>query len=60
VIYHAFAQQVNRIPEWIAELVNARVDVIATVGDLAIRTAQEATKTIPMRASEEGAGGGSA
>jgi hypothetical protein len=34
------------LPEWVAELVKAPVDVIATVGDLAIRTAQEATKTI--------------
>jgi putative tryptophan/tyrosine transport system substrate-binding protein len=50
VVYHGFAQQLNRIPEWIAELVNARVDVIATVGDLAIRAAQEATKTIPILA----------
>jgi hypothetical protein len=33
LVYHAFAQQANRIPEWIAELVNAHVDVIATVGD---------------------------
>jgi putative ABC transport system substrate-binding protein len=38
------------LPEWVAELVKARVDVIATVGDLAIRTAQEATKTIPILA----------
>jgi len=38
------------LPEWVAELVKAPVDVIATVGDLAIRTAQEATKTIPILA----------
>jgi hypothetical protein len=29
-------------------LSKARVDVITTVGDLAIRAAQEATKTIPI------------
>ena len=35
------------------DLVKARVDVIATVGDLAIRTAQEATKTIPILAATD-------
>jgi putative ABC transport system substrate-binding protein len=50
VVFHGFAQQLDRIPEWIAELVNARVDVITTVGDVAIRTAQEATETIPILA----------
>jgi putative tryptophan/tyrosine transport system substrate-binding protein len=50
VIYHSFAQHIDRLPEWAAELVNTRVDVIATVGDLAIRTTQEATKTIPILA----------
>ena len=44
-----FAANPDRLPEWVAELVKARVDVIVTVGDLAIRTAQEATKTIPIR-----------
>jgi hypothetical protein len=42
VIHHAFAMNPDRLPEWVAELVKARVDVIVTVGDLAIRTAQEA------------------
>jgi putative tryptophan/tyrosine transport system substrate-binding protein len=41
------------LPEWVAELVKARVDVIANVGDLAIRTAQEATKTIPILAATD-------
>jgi putative tryptophan/tyrosine transport system substrate-binding protein len=41
------------LPEWVAELVKARVDVIVTVGDLAIRTAQEATKTIPILAATD-------
>jgi putative ABC transport system substrate-binding protein len=50
VIHHAFAMNPDLLPEWVAELVKAPVDVIATVGDLAIRTAQEATKTIPILA----------
>jgi ABC-type uncharacterized transport system substrate-binding protein len=53
VIHHAFAANPDRLPEWVAELVKARVDVIVTVGDLAIRTAQEATKTIPILAATD-------
>ena len=41
------------LPEWVAELVKARVDVIAAVGDLAIRAAQEATKSIPILAATD-------
>jgi putative ABC transport system substrate-binding protein len=36
------------ISQYAAELVNARVDVIATGGEEAIRAAQQATKTIPV------------
>jgi putative ABC transport system substrate-binding protein len=50
VIYHDFALKVDLLSEWAAELVKARVDVIATSGDLASRAAQEATKTIPILA----------
>jgi putative tryptophan/tyrosine transport system substrate-binding protein len=50
VVYQAFAQHIERLPEWVSELVNARVDVIVTVGDLAIRTAQQTTKSIPILA----------
>ena len=50
VIYHAFALKPDLLSEWAAELVKARVDVIATAGDLAIRAAQQATKTIPILA----------
>jgi hypothetical protein len=39
VIYHAFAANPDLLPDWAAELVKARVDVIATVGDLATRSA---------------------
>ena len=38
------------LPEWVAELVKARVDVIAVAGNSAIRAAQGATKTIPILA----------
>jgi putative ABC transport system substrate-binding protein len=50
VIYRAFALKVDLLSEWAAELVKARVDVIATAGDLASRAAQQATKTIPILA----------
>ena len=46
----AYAQHIEKLSEWAAELVKARVDVIATVGDLGIRAAQDATKTIPILA----------
>ena len=42
--YRAYAQHIDKLSEWAAELSKARVDVITTVGDLAIRAAQEATK----------------
>jgi hypothetical protein len=44
VDYRAYAQHIDKLSEWAAELSKARVDVITTVGDLAIRAAQEATK----------------
>jgi putative tryptophan/tyrosine transport system substrate-binding protein len=50
VDYRAYAQHIDKLSEWAAELSKARVDVITTVGDLAIRAAQEATKTIPILA----------
>jgi putative ABC transport system substrate-binding protein len=46
----AYAQHIEKLSEWATELVKARVDVIATVGDLGIRAAQDATKTIPILA----------
>jgi hypothetical protein len=42
------AQHIDKLSEWAAELSKARVDAITTVGDLAFRAAQEATKTIPI------------
>jgi hypothetical protein len=50
VDYRAYAQHIDKLSEWAAELSKARVDAITTVGDLAIRAAQEATKTIPILA----------
>jgi hypothetical protein len=44
VDYRAYAQHIDKLSEWAAELSKARVDVITTVGDLAIRAAKEATK----------------
>ena len=50
VIYHALGINPDLLPEWVAELVKARVDVIAVAGNSAIRAAQGATKTIPILA----------
>ena len=46
--YRAYAQHVDLVPQYAAELVKARVDVIATAGDEAVRVVQQATKTIPI------------
>jgi putative tryptophan/tyrosine transport system substrate-binding protein len=43
-----YASPVYPFSEWAEELVKARVDVIVAAGDLAIRAAQKATKTIPI------------
>jgi putative ABC transport system substrate-binding protein len=43
-----FSQHIDLLSSWADELSKLRVDVIAAVGDLAIRTAQNATKTIPI------------
>ena len=45
--------RVDLIPEFVAELVNAKVDVIYVTGDLGIRAAQRATTTIPIIGSTE-------
>ena len=46
--FRAWGQAVERISEYAAELVNARVDCIVAGGPLAIRVAQQATKSIPI------------
>jgi putative tryptophan/tyrosine transport system substrate-binding protein len=48
VDYRLFAGHVDLVSEYAVELVKTRVDVIGAAGPLAIRTAQEATKTIPI------------
>jgi putative ABC transport system substrate-binding protein len=46
--YRAFGEHVDLIPQYTAELVKARVDVIAAAGDETVRAIQQATKTIPI------------
>ena len=48
VEFRAYGQHVDLIPQYAAELVKARVDVIEAVGDETIRAVQQATKTIPI------------
>jgi putative tryptophan/tyrosine transport system substrate-binding protein len=48
VEYRAYAQHVDLIPQYAAELVKARVDVIVASGEEAVRAVQQATKTIPI------------
>ena len=48
VEFRASGQHVDLMPQYAAELVNARVDVIAAAGEDAIRAVQQATKTIPI------------
>jgi putative tryptophan/tyrosine transport system substrate-binding protein len=51
VEYRAYGQQVDLLPQYAAELVKARVDVISIAGDEAVRAVQQATKTIPIVAT---------
>jgi putative ABC transport system substrate-binding protein len=48
VEWRAYGLHFDQIPQYAAELVNARVDVIATTGEEATLAAQQATKTIPI------------
>jgi putative ABC transport system substrate-binding protein len=48
VEYRVFAQHVDLIPQYAAELVKARVDVILAAGDETVRSVQQGTKTIPI------------
>jgi len=43
-----YGQRIDLVSEFAAKLVKANVDVIYAVGDIAIRTAQQATTTIPI------------
>ena len=48
--YRAWAPHVDLTSEYAAELVKGRPDVIAVGGPVAVRAAQQATKTIPLLA----------
>jgi putative ABC transport system substrate-binding protein len=48
VEWRAYGEHFDLIPQYAAELVKARVDVIAVSGEEAIRALQQATKTIPI------------
>ena len=50
VDFRAFALHPDRLSEYAAGLVKGQVDVISTAGNVALRVAQEATKTIPILA----------
>ena len=50
VDYRNYASHIDLLPGWADELVKAQIDVIVTAGDLGIRAAQKATKTIPILA----------
>ena len=51
--WRAYGSRVDLIPEFVTELVKARVDVILAIGDVAIRAAQQATATIPILGATE-------
>jgi putative tryptophan/tyrosine transport system substrate-binding protein len=51
--WHQYGPRVDLIPEFAAELVKAKVDVIVATGDVAIRAAQQATTTIPILGSTD-------
>jgi putative tryptophan/tyrosine transport system substrate-binding protein len=46
--WRAFALNIDLIPEFVAELVKSKVDVIYASGDAGVRAAQRATATIPI------------
>jgi putative ABC transport system substrate-binding protein len=48
VEYRAYGLHVDLISQYAAELVKERVDVIVAAGVVAVRAAQQATKTIPI------------
>ena len=48
VEYRAYGQHIDLIPQYAAELVKARVDVIVAAGEETVRVVQQATKTIPI------------
>jgi putative ABC transport system substrate-binding protein len=53
IYYRDFGPRVDLISQYATELVKAQVDVIVAIGSVAIRAAQQATKTIPIVAVTE-------
>jgi putative tryptophan/tyrosine transport system substrate-binding protein len=51
--YRAYATHIDLTSQYASELVKVHVDVILAAGDVAIRAAQQATKTIPILAYTE-------
>jgi putative tryptophan/tyrosine transport system substrate-binding protein len=56
--YRAYGEHVDLIPQYAAELVKARVDIIVANGDETVRAIQQATKTIPIVAVTDMLGSG--
>jgi putative tryptophan/tyrosine transport system substrate-binding protein len=48
IVWRAYALHIDLAPEFAAELVKSKVDVIYAAGDAGIRAAQQATATIPI------------
>src|SRR5215471_4789062 len=48
VEHRDFGPHPDRVSEYAADLVKGQVDVISATGNIAIRAAKEATKTIPI------------
>jgi putative tryptophan/tyrosine transport system substrate-binding protein len=53
VYWHSFAEHVDRVSDYAAELVKVDVDAILASGDLATRAAQRATQSIPILATSD-------
>jgi putative tryptophan/tyrosine transport system substrate-binding protein len=51
--WHQYGSRVDLIPEFAAELVKVKLDIIAATGDTAIRAVQHATTTIPILGSTD-------
>jgi putative ABC transport system substrate-binding protein len=48
VEWRNYGQSIGLLPQYVAELVSARVDVIFAAGGVAVRAVQQATKSIPI------------
>ena len=52
-VWRQYGAHVDLIPQFAADLVKAKVDVIVATGDTAIRAVQRATTTIPILGSTD-------